>query len=79
MISSDVCVLGGVICFAGISFNDYYNYNVYMKKESKQERERETERSIVYICERWEECQQMERAGERVARTSTENSTVAFM
>ena len=42
-----VCVLGGVICFTGIPFNDYYNYNVYMKKESKQERER----SIVCICE----------------------------
>ena len=31
----------------GISFNDYYNYNIYMKKESKQERARER------CCERW--------------------------
>ena len=46
-------MLGGVICFAGISFNDYYNYNVYMKKESKQERERERQRGVlyIYICE----------------------------
>ena len=53
----------------GISFNDYYNYNIYMKKESKQERARER------CCERWGVggggSVNRWRAGERVARTST--------